>query len=46
MMLQALCNIMVLLAAALACGKYTVMTSIALMNCVAGLYEKLPVKLD
>ena len=47
MMLQTLCNMLqFFLAAALVCGKYTVMASIALMNCVAGLYGKLPVKLD
>ena len=34
------------LAVALVCGKYAVMASIALMNCVAGLYGKIPVKLD
>ena len=46
MMLQTLHNVMVFFAAALVCGKYAVMASIALMNCVAGLYGKLPVKLD
>ena len=43
MMLQTLRFI---LEVALVCGKYTVMAAIALMNCVAGLYGKIPVKLD
>ena len=46
MMLQPLHNVTAFLAVALVCGKCAVMASIALMNCVAGLYGKFPEKLD